>query len=129
MIFQPQSFILQIPRRMNGTSLAVAGRQNLQVSHKRLQRSQNAVEALLISGLEWTTAVHFFFGLYSSSGHQERYTNVLIFPLMDADGQPRKRWIRHDLVGITQQWPTYHEVWSTGEAATYWFTPDAVSAT
>jgi len=83
------------------------------------------VEALLLSGLEWTTVLHFHFGLLSSDGRQERYTDVMIFPIMDADGQPRKRWIRHDLVGVTQQWPTYREVWSIGEAATYWFTPES----
>lgn len=119
-----QALILDLPQRFDGGPLSIAGEQNLHTLQKRLRRSKRARESLALSGFETETITHFHHGLSSFQGRQERYTDALTFPILDAEGQPRKRWLRQDLIGVTHQWPTFRELWSAGQPATYWCTPE-----
>lgn len=118
------ALVLDLPRRFDGEPLSAAGDQNLRILQKRLRKHQGAQESLALSGFERETVTHFRHGLSSFQGSSERYTDALTFPLLDAEGYPRKRWLRLDLVGVTRQWPAFRQLWSPGQAATYWFTPE-----
>lgn len=103
------------PGPMSSHSLREAG--------EALWANRHAVQYLHDRGLQPATIRHFHLGLSSFDKAANPFKDALSFPLLDAEGGPRKRWLRYRIPGITEGGPEKSKGWASGSAGTYWVTP------
>ena len=115
-----------VPKTQAGKPLAEAHPRSLAAGRQALQRSPKALSYLKERGLLAATIEHFHLGLNSYDGELGSYKDALSYPLLDADGTPRKRWMRSRVPGLTQGGPPKAtKDWASGHPETYWVNPMA----
>lgn len=112
------------PKTQAGTPLARAHPRSLEAGARALLRHDRALDYLKGRGLTLHTVEHFHLGLNSYEGEHGSYTNALSYPILDAEGVPRKRWMRSRIPGVTEGGPPKAtKDWASGSPDTYWVTP------
>ena len=111
------------PRTQTGIPLAPAHPRSLERAAHALKEHPAALAYLEGRGLAAATVTHFHLGLYSYPGQAGEVRDALSYPLLDAQGVPRKRWLRSRIPGVTQGVDEKRKDWAGGQPTTYWVTP------
>lgn len=120
----PKPKKLAAPRTQAGAPLAAAHPRSLEAGTRALLRHDRALDYLRSRGLTLNTAEHFHLGLSTIQGEGRGHTNALSFPILDAAGVPRKRFLRSRIPGVTEGGPPgAAKDWAAGSPDTYWVTP------
>ncbi|GGJ86862.1 hypothetical protein [Deinococcus aquiradiocola] len=110
---------LSEPRGHRGARVDYAHDHTLRTDSQHFVRDAAVMRWLENEAFNLQTARRFHFGLKSG----QNYSRALIFPLIDASGQPRTRRIYHGLPGITRFTGPPRNTWTLGPPTTYWATP------
>lgn len=112
------------PKTQSGVVLAPAHPRSLDTGVRALLKHDKAMKYLKERGLSLHTTEHFYLGLNSYEGESGSYKNALSYPVLDAEGIPRKRWLRSRIPDVTEGGPTKTtKDWASGSPDTYWVTP------
>lgn len=111
------------PQTGEGKPLEPMLPRSLSSASKALKQSPKAMEYLYGRGLKQETIEHFHLGLSTYDKGDSPFKDALSFPLMDAAGIPRKRWLRYKIPGLTEGGPPKSTGWASGSAGVYWLTP------
>lgn len=94
-----------VPRTKGGKAFGLASPRTLSDNAKRLLEHPEAMAYLTgeKGGLTLATIKQFHLGLYSqeNSSAENKYQDALTYPELDSEGQPRSRFLRSRIPGVT----------------------------
>lgn len=111
------------PQTQAGKPLEPMLPRSLSGASKALQKHPQALQYLHNRGLQQATVKHFHLGLSTYDKGDNPFKDALSFPLLDAAGVARKRWLRYKIPDVTEGGPAKSKGWASGAAGVYWVTP------